>query len=199
MLTPASSFHGLGYRSRGYRAGSSLRSCGSILLTYKQAELQSLMKDPRTKMSRAPVDRSVARILLAAPAPRSHKIRGGGALGVLLAQPLEIAPEAVHLPAQKAPKSLPAPRRAARQGGKPLLHTRGISRARSFDLEVTPWAPTRLTSCISHPGPEESSGAPTLAQAAQMRPGAISPPRNRPASLCCTLAAFPGPEASTWR
>ena len=34
---------------------------------------------------------------------------------------------------------------------KPLLHTRGISRARSFDLEVTPWAPTRLTSCISHP------------------------------------------------
>ena len=42
MLTPASSFHGLGYRSRGYRAGSSLRSCGSILLTYKQAELQSL-------------------------------------------------------------------------------------------------------------------------------------------------------------
>ena len=35
-------------------------------------------------------------------------------------------------------------------------------RARSFDLEVTPWAPTRLTSCIFHPGPEESSGASTL-------------------------------------
>ena len=49
---------------------------------------------------------------------------------------------------------------------KPLLHTRGISRARSFDLEVTPWAPTRLTSCISHPGLEESSDAPTWAQAA---------------------------------
>ena len=65
---------------------------------------------------------------------------------------------------------------------KPLLHTRGICRARSFDLEVTRWAPTRLTSCIFHPGPEESSGAPTLAQAAQVRPGAISPPRNRPAS-----------------
>ena len=30
------------------------------------------------------------------------------------------------------------------------LYTRGISRARSFDLEVAPWAPTRLTSCISH-------------------------------------------------
>eukprot|EP01045_Picozoa_sp_COSAG04_P047999 COSAG04_NODE_18193_length_448_cov_3.621777_1_plen_73_part_10 len=45
-------------------------------------------------------------------------------------------------------------KRASRSsgGGKPLLHTRGISRARSFDLEVTPWAPTRLTSCISHPG-----------------------------------------------
>eukprot|EP01045_Picozoa_sp_COSAG04_P045961 COSAG04_NODE_16393_length_500_cov_1.159601_1_plen_74_part_01 len=28
VLTPASSFHGLGYRVRGYRAGSSLRSCG---------------------------------------------------------------------------------------------------------------------------------------------------------------------------
>ena len=53
---------------------------------------------------------------------------------------------------------------------KPPLHTRGISRARSFDLEVTPWAPTRLTSCISHPGPEESSGASTLGQTAQARP-----------------------------
>ena len=53
---------------------------------------------------------------------------------------------------------------------KPLLHTRGISRARSFNLEVMPWAPTRLTSCISHPGPEESSGASTWAQTAQARP-----------------------------
>ena len=68
---------------------------------------------------------------------------------------------------------------------KPLLHTRGICRARSFDLEVTPWAPTRLTSYISHIGPEESCGASTLSQAAQERPGAISPPRNRPASLNC--------------
>ena len=56
------------------------------------------------------------------------------------------------------------------QASTPLLHTRGISRARSFDLEVTPWAPTRLTSCISHPGPEESSGASTLP------PGPAQPP-----------------------
>jgi len=82
---------------------------------------------------------------------------------------------------------------------KPLLHTRGICRARSFGLEVPPWAPTRLTSCISPTCPEESSGASTLTQAAQVRPGAISPPRNRPASLCCTPAAFPELEASTWR
>ena len=52
----------------------------------------------------------------------------------------------------------------------PLLHTRGISRARSFDLEVTPWAPSRLTSCISRPGPKESSGASTWSQTAQARP-----------------------------
>ena len=39
---------------------------------------------------------------------------------------------------------------------KPPLHTRGISRARSFDLEVTPWAPTRLTSCIFHSGHTEA-------------------------------------------
>ena len=52
---------------------------------------------------------------------------------------------------------------------KPLLHTRGISGARSFDLEVTPWAPSRLTSSISHPGPEEGSGAPTWARTAQER------------------------------
>ena len=53
---------------------------------------------------------------------------------------------------------------------KPPLHTRGICRARSFDLEVTPWAPTRLTSCISPTGPEESSGASTWGQTAQARP-----------------------------
>jgi len=53
---------------------------------------------------------------------------------------------------------------------KPLLHIRGISRARSFDLEVTPWAPARLTSCTSPTGPEESSGASTWAQTAQARP-----------------------------
>eukprot|EP01045_Picozoa_sp_COSAG04_P003619 COSAG04_NODE_148_length_22826_cov_11.360026_14_plen_258_part_00 len=39
---------------------------------------------------------------------------------------------------------------------KPLLHTRGISQAGSFDLEVTPWAPTRLTSCIFHSGHTEA-------------------------------------------
>jgi len=38
----------------------------------------------------------------------------------------------------------------------------GISQAKSFDLEVTPWAPTRLTSCIFHPGLEEGSGVSTL-------------------------------------
>merc|ERR1712097_217979 len=53
---------------------------------------------------------------------------------------------------------------------KPPLHNRSISRARSCDLEVTPWAPTRLTSCISHPGPEEASGASTL------EPGPAQPP-----------------------
>ena len=53
---------------------------------------------------------------------------------------------------------------------KPLLHTRGISRARSFDLEVSPWAPSRLTSCISHLGHEKSSGASTLSQTAQALP-----------------------------
>ena len=43
-----------------------------------------------------------------------------------------------------------------RQLTKASLHTRGISRARSFDLEVTPWAPTRLTSCIFHSGHTEA-------------------------------------------
>ena len=64
---------------------------------------------------------------------------------------------------QTSPRSHPSayklPPESAR---KPLLHTRGISRARSFDLEVTPWAPTRLTSCIFHPGLEEGSGVSTL-------------------------------------
>ena len=71
--------------------------------------------------------------------------------------------------------------------------------ARSFDLEVTPWAPTRLTSCIFHPGPEEASGASTLAPGPAEQFRRVKFPPNRAASLCCTLAAFPGPEASTWR
>jgi len=75
---------------------------------------------------------------------------------------------------------------------KPPLHTRGISRARSFDLEVTPWAPTRLTSCISHTGPEESFGASTLPPGPARPPSASNFPPNRPASLRCTPAAFPG-------
>eukprot|EP01045_Picozoa_sp_COSAG04_P016552 COSAG04_NODE_1389_length_6958_cov_12.573553_7_plen_154_part_01 len=46
--------------------------------------------------------------------------------------------------------------RAAGSTRKPPVRRSGISRARSFDLEVTPWAPTRLTSCIFHPGPAEA-------------------------------------------
>ena len=48
-----------------------------------------------------------------------------------------------------------APSRQARVGQR-LCHYRGISWARSFGLEVTPWAPTRLTSCIFHSGPKEA-------------------------------------------
>ena len=65
---------------------------------------------------------------------------------------------------------------------KPPVCRSGISRARSFDLEVTPWAPTRLTSCISHPGPEESSGASTLPPGPAQPPAASNFPPNRPAS-----------------
>ena len=68
------------------------------------------------------------------------------------ASPLEPGPAQPPFRLQPSPEST----------RKPLLHTRGISRARSFDLEVTPWAPTRLTSCIFHPGPEEASGVSTL-------------------------------------
>ena len=39
---------------------------------------------------------------------------------------------------------------------KPRLHARGISPGRSFDLEVTRWAPSRLTSCIFHPAHKEA-------------------------------------------
>ena len=86
-----------------------------------------------------------------------------------------------------------------RQLTKASQHTHGISRAKSFDLEVTPWAPARLTSSISHPGPEGSYGASTLPPGPAQPPSASNFPPNRPTSLCCTLAAFPGPEASTWR
>ena len=71
-----------------------------------------------------------------------------------------------------------------RQLTKASQHTHGISRAKSFDLEVTPWAPARLTSCISHPGPEGSYGASTLPPGPAQPPSASNFPPNRPASLC---------------
>ena len=55
-----------------------------------------------------------------------------------------------------------------------------IARARSFDLEVTPWAPTRLTPCIFHSGPEESFGASTLPPGPTQPPSASNFPPNRP-------------------
>ena len=107
--------------------------------------------------------------------------------------PTRLTSSIFHLGHTEAYEPLRSTRRPARapfnhlaapgSAHKPPVCRSGISRARSFDLEVTPWAPTRLTSSISRLGPEESSGAPTLSQAAQARPGATSTPRNRPASL----------------
>ena len=71
----------------------------------------------------------------------------------------------------------PLPDLLVPESAQPPVCRSGISWARSFDLEVTPWAPTRLTSSISHTCPKESCAASTLTQAAQVRPGAISPPR----------------------
>jgi len=88
---------------------------------------------------------------------------------------------------------------APQSSRKPLVCRSGISRVRSFDLEVTAWAPSRLTSCIFHSGPEESSGASTLPPGPARPLSASNFPPNRPASLCCTPTAFPGLEASTWR
>ena len=65
-------------------------------------------------------------------------------------------------------------------------------RARSFDLEVTPWAPTRLTSCILYTGPEKAVAASTL------KPGPAEPPfrlKLPPESLASLHAAFSAP----WR
>eukprot|EP01045_Picozoa_sp_COSAG04_P033030 COSAG04_NODE_6680_length_1279_cov_1.072881_2_plen_164_part_01 len=54
------------------------------------------------------------------------------------------------------------PRRRTNAREQRRIHRRATACAiaaspgRSFDLEVTPWAPPRLTSCIFHPGPEEA-------------------------------------------
>ena len=83
---------------------------------------------------------------------------------------------------------------------KPLLHTRGISRARSFDLEVTPWAPTRLTSCISHTGPEESSGASTLPRGPHSHLPPQILPRIGPQAAAAHPRHFPGQtRPNSWR
>ena len=63
-------------------------------------------------------------------------------------------------------------------------------RARSFDLEVTRWAPTRLTSSIFHSGhtePYEPFDRPANSPA---HPSVTSPRRDRPASLRCAGLHF---------
>ena len=70
-----------------------------------------------------------------------------------------------------------------RQLTKASQHAHGISRAKSFDLEVTPWAPARLTSCTFHPGPAEASGAPTLEPGPAQQFRRVEFPPNRLASL----------------
>ena len=75
---------------------------------------------------------------------------------------------------------------------KPPVCRSGISRARSFDLEVTPWAPARLTSCIFHPGPEEASGASTLEPGPAEQFRRVEPPPNRPAATTSLTASLAG-------
>ena len=84
------------------------------------------------------------------------------------------------------------------------LHNRSISKARSFDLEVTPWAPTRLTSSIFYSGhteayePLRSTRHPARAPFNHLTaPGSAHKPPS--IGLHCAGLAFPGPEASTWR
>ena len=55
-----------------------------------------------------------------------------------------------------------------------------ISRARSFDLEVTPWAPTRLASCIFHSG----------------HTGAYEPLRSTRSSACAPFRDLAAPEST---
>ena len=85
--------------------------------------------------------------------------------------------------AERAVASHPQHSQEIESAREPLLHTRGISKARSFDLEVTPWAPTRLTSCIFHPGPEEASGASTLEPGPAQQFRRVNFPPDRLASL----------------
>ncbi len=153
----------------------------------------------------SPCKNRLASLLCAIAASQGQKLRlGGDALG---AGPTYL----LYLPSRSRgglrriyfgawPRTAVSPRQIPPESTcKPLLHTRGISRAKSFDLEVTPWAPARLTSCTFHPGPAEASGAPTLEPGPAQQFRRVKFPPNRPASLYCTLAAFPGPKASTWR
>ena len=72
-------------------------------------------------------------------------------------------------------------------------------KARSFDLEVTPWAPSRLTSCIFHPGPEEAYERlrSTLCPARAPFHHLAAPGSTRKPLL--HTRSIPRPEASTWR
>ena len=62
-----------------------------------------------------------------------------------------------------ATPSWPIWRRSSDRPAKCMpAHNRSASKASRFDLGLTPWAPTRLTSFIFHPGPATASGASTL-------------------------------------
>ena len=78
------------------------------------------------------------------------------------------------------------PQTLPRIGARALAAHSRIFFSGSFDLEVTAWAPSRLTSCtcISHTGLEESSGASTLPPGPAHPPPASKFPPNRPWRAC---------------
>ena len=93
------------------------------------------------------------------------------------------AAEKVRFGVRRALGGAQTPENSAESAASHRVRNCSISKARSFDLEVTPWAPTRLTSCMFHPGPEEAPGASTLDPGLAQQFRRVKLPPNRPASV----------------
>ena len=99
---------------------------------------------------------------------------------------------------QRVARSRAPPQNTAAEAKRPVRNC-GISKAKSFELAVTPWEPTRLTFYAFTRGVDGTLEASTLAQPPQTRPPATGSQPNRLTSLQCAQLCRQKARSKSWR